>query len=96
MTFPSLCGTLWGMDIEREFGYLTVRQVAQRAGVSERRVRQVIEEGRLVSMKIGGTWFVLPGSAEAWLHSDRRPGRPLKGKGKVKGRQLVMDVDNSE
>ena len=85
------------MDVhERQFGYLTVRELAERGGVTEGWIRKLCQRGDLVCMKLAGSWFVLPGSADAWIHSDRRPGRPLKGKGKVKGRQLVMDVDNSE
>jgi len=83
-------------DEQRTFGYLTTSQVAEMAGVSERQVRHVCQNGGMVAFKLGRMWWILPGSADSWVHSDRRPGPPLKGKGKVKGRQLVMDVDGED
>jgi excisionase family DNA binding protein len=58
--------------------YLSTKQAAARLGVSERRVRQLCEEGTLVARKIGINWFILPASLNAEAVQNRKPGRPRK------------------
>lgn len=56
--------------------YLTTAEVAGRLGISSTRVRQLILNGRLRSMKIGRDLYI----QESWLESvyHRKVGRPKK------------------
>ena len=56
-------------------GWWTVTECAKSWGVSARRVRQVLEEGRIDgAMKMAGVWIV---PADAYF-DKRAPGRPRK------------------
>jgi excisionase family DNA binding protein len=50
-------------------GLLTTRQVANRLGISDRRIRQLLAEGRIESIRIGGRWLV----EESDCHFERKP-----------------------
>ena len=56
--------------------YLTTAEVAGRLGISSTRVRQLILNGRLRSIKIGRDLYI----QEDWLESvyNRKVGRPKK------------------
>lgn len=54
----------------------TVRQCAERLGVSQARVHQLIKEGILPAEMIAGRYFVDEGAVEARLASSPQPGRP--------------------
>lgn len=54
---------------------LTTRQAAQRMGVSHGRVRQLVTQGRLPSVKVGRSRYVKSSDVDGF---ERRPvGRPL-------------------
>jgi excisionase family DNA binding protein len=55
---------------------LTTAQVAERLKVSLRRVRQLIEAGRLPSQQFGRDHLIK--ESDLKLVADRRPGRPRK------------------
>lgn len=57
-------------------GFLTTKQVAERLHVSMRRVRALIEDGRLPSQQLGRDHFIR--EADLKLVTDRKPGRPPK------------------
>lgn len=64
---------------------LTTRQAAERLGISLRRVRALIEAGRLPSKQYGRDHLIRERDLE--LVANRKPGRPpkagsKKGKGK--------------
>ena len=54
------------------------REAARRLGVSDTRVRALIESGRLKAVKIGGAWLIDPKDLEAV--KDRKVGRPRKAR----------------
>lgn len=63
-------------------GYLTTRETAEKLGVSEGRVRQLIAENRLPTTKIGNSNLIKESDLE--LVSERkRTGRPPKDKNKT-------------
>jgi len=77
--------------VKREpWGYVTVRELAKAAGVTEGRIRQVIGDGLLDAVKVAGAWHIKDVSAVTWLHTRRRPGRPPKSKN---ADQLKLDLE---
>ncbi|MBN1121108.1 MAG: DUF433 domain-containing protein [Anaerolineae bacterium] len=56
--------------------FLSTAEAAGRLGISERRVRVLIEEGRLPAQKIGHQWIIRPDDLERDEVAKRRPGRP--------------------
>lgn len=56
----------------------TVRQCAERLGVSQVRVHQLIKEGALPAEMIAGRYFIDEGAVEARLASSPQPGRPSR------------------
>lgn len=56
----------------------TVRQCAERLGVTEQRVHQLIKEGLLPAEFIAGRYFVDEGAVEARAIASPAPGRPPK------------------
>jgi len=58
-------------------GYLTTKQVAEKLGVSEGRVRQLVAEKRLPSTKVGHTNLVLESDLEL-VRERKQTGRPPK------------------
>lgn len=56
---------------------IDVPSAAQLLGVSPRRVRALIDAGRLRARKVGGRWLVERGSAQLLKQSRRESGRPL-------------------
>lgn len=63
---------------------LTTSEVAGRLGVSLRRVRQLIEEGRLPSRQFGRDHLI--NESDLKLVEDRKPGRPPKKLGEKGGK----------
>jgi len=59
--------------------HLTVKQAAHVLGVTERRVRALIDAGRLHAHKFGRDWAIPEKALEKVMH--RRPGRPRKENG---------------
>jgi excisionase family DNA binding protein len=55
---------------------LSVHDAAQRLGVSDRRVRALIDSGRLRAQRVGRAW-IIESNALAALDGVRPPGRPL-------------------
>jgi len=74
---------------ERE--WMSTKEVADLAGVSQGRVRQLITEKRLLATKLAGTWFIWKPAAEMWAKSERKAGRPPKGE--TPAGQLELDID---
>jgi excisionase family DNA binding protein len=54
----------------------SVRDAATRLNVSERRVRALIESGRLRAQRVGRAWIIEPGALGS-VEGERRAGRPL-------------------
>jgi excisionase family DNA binding protein len=54
----------------------SVHDAAQRLGVSDRRVRALIDSGRLRAQRLGRVWMIEP-SALGSVDGERAPGRPL-------------------
>lgn len=57
---------------------LTTKEVAERLGVTVKRVQQLIAAGRLPAEKMGRDYFIK--EADLKLVADRKPGRPRKAK----------------
>jgi len=51
----------------------SVKDAAEKLGISERRVRKLLEEGRIKGKKISGSWVVLELS-----YTKKRRGKSLK------------------
>jgi excisionase family DNA binding protein len=56
-------------------GYLTTRETAEKLGVSEGRVRQLIAENRLPTTKIGNSNLIKESDLEL-VRDRKRTGRP--------------------
>ncbi len=62
-------------------GFLTAKQAAERLGVSDARVRQMIIEGVIKNAQKFGRENVIPeAEIERLEKSERKPGRPAKSK----------------
>ena len=61
-----------------ESGWITQTAAAEILGVSRRRVRQLREEGRLRSEKVGRDWLVDAENVRAYAETARRPGKPRR------------------
>ncbi len=59
---------------------LTTREVAERLGISLRRVRALIEAGKLPSQQFGRDHLIK--ESDLKLVKDRKPGRPAKEQSK--------------
>jgi hypothetical protein len=57
--------------------YFTVAAAAEELGLSEGRVRGLIESGVLAGDKVAGRWLISSASVHARKNNKRRPGRPL-------------------
>jgi excisionase family DNA binding protein len=60
---------------------LTAQQVADRLGVSVRRVQAMVKDGRLPASRFGRSLVIR--EADLSLVADRAPGRPPKAKAEV-------------
>ncbi len=60
---------------------LTTNEVAERLNVSMRRVRALIEAGRLPSMQFGRDHLIK--ESDLKLVAERKPGRPVKQPEKI-------------
>jgi len=58
--------------------FITVREAAATLGVSERRVQQYIQQGRLLAQKVGNLYLI--DRLELELFERRPPGKPRKDK----------------
>jgi excisionase family DNA binding protein len=58
--------------------FLTVEEVAAKLRITPRRVRAMLEAGRLDGEKLADRWIVRPAALAAVRH--RKPGRPPEGK----------------
>lgn len=61
-----------------ETGLVTVKEAAELLGLSARRVRQFIEEGRLPGQKIGRQWLLKRSDVIVFATKPRTVGRPEK------------------
>jgi excisionase family DNA binding protein len=59
---------------------LTTAEAADQLGITSRRVRQLIADGRIAAKKVGRDYVIDPRSLKAV--EDRKTGRPAKGKAK--------------
>ncbi len=59
---------------------LTAPQAAERLGISERRVRKLLSEGRIKALYIGRRWLI----DEADCHFVRKPQGNFEAKGREK------------
>lgn len=53
---------------------MSTKQAAERLGIDDSRVRQLILQGRLPAMKVGRAHLIL--EEDLALVADRKPGRP--------------------
>jgi excisionase family DNA binding protein len=58
---------------------LTTAQAAEKLGITERGVRNLIESGTLPARKLGKQWFIDPADLKRSEVKDRKPGRPTAG-----------------
>ena len=56
---------------------LDTKKVAARLGISERRVRELIKEGKIAATRVGRDWAILSQSLSS-VTVQGRPGRPRK------------------
>ncbi|MEA2633416.1 MAG: hypothetical protein QOH92_183 [Chloroflexota bacterium] len=56
-----------------------VPDAARRLGLTDVRVRQLIDEGRIAATKVGRTWVIREEDLSEYSKKQRRPGRPLWG-----------------
>jgi len=68
---------------------LTTQQAAERLGISDARIRQLILNGRLPAQKLGRDLFIEESNLK--LVSDRKPGRPRKLSSDAKNKQRRKD-----
>jgi len=67
------------------FEFLTVKQVAEREGLSTRRVRVLASQGRFPgALKVGRDWLLPVASVEQWRNDDRDRRRKREGSGTEK------------
>jgi excisionase family DNA binding protein len=61
--------------------WLTMKQAAMRAQVSEATLRREAKAGRLVAVKVGGrrTWRLRPGWVDEWLQQGIAEQQPIAG-----------------
>lgn len=69
---------------------LTTKQVAERLGVSQGRVRALIKVGRLPSQQFGRDHLIK--ESDLSLVANRRPGRPRKADAAAEIAPAVADV----
>jgi len=50
-------------------GLVTTREAARRLGISDRRIRQLLAEGRIKAIQIGGRWLI----EESDCYYEKRP-----------------------
>jgi len=48
---------------------MSTTEAARRLGISDRRVRQLLSEGRIESIRVSGRWLIEEGD----LHYERKP-----------------------
>ena len=60
--------------------YVTTQEAAELLGVTQRRVRALIEAGRLPGTKLGNTRVLLIKRSDLALVADRKPERPWSKK----------------
>jgi excisionase family DNA binding protein len=68
---------------------LTTQQAAEKLGISDARVRQLILEGRLPAEKLGRDLFIK--ESDLKLVSDRKTGRPRKPLSELVGKPRRKD-----
>jgi excisionase family DNA binding protein len=59
---------------------LGLAEVAVKLGLSERRVRALVADGRIGAIKIGGAWVVTEREFNRFRALPRHPGRPAAPK----------------
>jgi len=67
--------TLYPRPALRVPGYLSVRAAAERLGMRERSVRELIERGRLASSRLGRLYFLAHDDVEAYRGARRERAR---------------------
>jgi excisionase family DNA binding protein len=56
---------------------VSVRQAATKLGLSDGRVRQLIQMGRMPASRVGRTWVIREEELESYAMKERKRGRPL-------------------
>jgi excisionase family DNA binding protein len=70
---------------------LTTKQVAERLGVTIKRIQAMIRDERLPAQKFGRDYMIK--ESDLRLVQDRKPGRPSKKAGKKKENTKMMTND---
>lgn len=65
-------------------GYLTATEAGEELGVSSRRVRQFIKDGRLNAMKVGNQYLISKEAVFNFKDKPRKVGKPAGSKAKTK------------
>jgi excisionase family DNA binding protein len=60
--------------------YLSVRDAAERLNISPRRVRALIDDGRLAADRVGGRWLIDAADLASLMRHRRSGGRPLSSR----------------
>ena len=55
---------------------ITVDEAVKRSGLSGVYIRRLARQGRIKGRLMGTTWIIDPESLDAFLESERKPGRP--------------------
>lgn len=58
--------------------YLSTKQAAHALGISERRVRQLCDAGKIPAKKVGINWLIHPSALELDEVKNRKSGRPSR------------------
>jgi len=74
---------LFRRSVVRLEGLVSAEQAAKELGVSPRRVRQFLKDGRLLGTKLGHYWLIDKGDLAYFKSLSRKPGRPPYLKRKV-------------
>lgn len=67
-------------DVELLQGYKSVAEVASELKLSPRRIRKIVQDGRLTAVKVGNMWMITRESIAAFKSKPRRAGKPPEKK----------------
>ncbi len=79
---PKTKSTALKREVNAFTGYLTAREAGEELGVSARRVRQFIKEGRLNAIKVGNQYLISKEAVFNFKDKPRKVGKPPGTKSK--------------
>lgn len=81
---PKTKSTALKREVNAFTGYLTAREAGEELGVSARRVRQFIKEGRLNAVKVGNQYLISKEAVFNFKDKPRKVGKPAGSTVKAK------------